>query len=171
MRFSIYLFDQLRYSPTLLFGYLAQALPKFVFQRHARCIPIHRYRPFDYGCHNRCKMPATRGALRAVCYFFSVAELLVSFFFFFLLRRSVRRSWRSPRRSSRRSIPCVCASASVAVSIIAGTARLTAAAKPRSEKTLRRDSGSNFILSLITTSYPFGFCLPWVLECRLSALI
>jgi hypothetical protein len=66
---------------------------------------------------------------------------VVAFFFFFLLRRSVRRSCRSSRRSSRRSIPGVCALAPVAVRS-ADPARLNAI----SEKAPRREINPDFSL-------------------------
>src|SRR4249919_966975 len=53
------------------------------------------------------------------------------------------------------------ASASVAVITVTGTAKLNAAAKPKSEKAPRREIISDLIFSPITASA----CLPWLPHC------
>ena len=86
---------------------------------------------------------------RTAFYFFSSSSIG----FFFLLRRSSRRSRRfAPATLTAEPGLPTRASASVAVITAAGTTRLTAAAKPRSEKAARREIISDLIFSLITTS-------------------
>ena len=65
------------------------------------------------------------------------------------VRRLSRRSWRPPRRSSRRCIPPVWASASDAVCIVATAAKPAAAASPRRENALRREIISDVIFDVI----------------------
>jgi hypothetical protein len=55
------------------------------------------------------------------------------------------------------------ASASVATSTAAGTARLNAAAEPRKEKAFRREISSKLSLSLMAISCPLG-CLTQLLQ-------
>jgi hypothetical protein len=65
------------------------------------------------------------------------------------VRRVSRRSWRPARRSPRRSIPLVWASASDTISTAAGTAKPNAAATPKREKAVRREISSDLIFSVI----------------------
>ena len=148
---------------------MSALVPLASIKRTCRIGARDRFEGFGFAfgeCYHRvvyAAMPSTTFCTQPMC---RAANYYSGFFFFFLLRRSSRRLRRfAPATLTAEPGLPTRASASVAVITVAGTTRLNAAAKPRSEKAPRREIISDLIFALITTSLVMYAALYGSAEC------